>query len=114
MSQFHTDEYVDFLYRINPENANGYAREQQKCERLTSSTTRARYLQLNTRLCSDNVGDDSPIFDGLFEYCSISAGGSMGQSACRLLVRNSRLTTIYPVLPVLQRAQRDCPETSVI
>lgn len=28
----------------------------------------------------DNVGDDCPIFDGLFEYCSISAGGSMGES----------------------------------
>lgn len=27
----------------------------------------------------DNVGDDCPIFDGLFEYCSISAGGSMGK-----------------------------------
>lgn len=27
---------------------------------------------------ADNVGDDCPIFDGLFEYCSISAGGSMG------------------------------------
>lgn len=23
----------------------------------------------------DNVGDDCPVFDGLFEYCSISAGG---------------------------------------
>ena len=27
---------------------------------------------------SDNVGDDCPVFDGLFDYCSISAGGSMG------------------------------------
>lgn len=27
---------------------------------------------------TDNVGDDCPVFDGLFEYCSISAGGSMG------------------------------------
>lgn len=27
---------------------------------------------------ADNVGDDCPVFDGLFEYCSISAGGSMG------------------------------------
>jgi acetoin utilization deacetylase AcuC-like enzyme len=26
-----------------------------------------------------NVGDDCPVFDGLFEYCSISAGGSMGK-----------------------------------
>ena len=57
MSQFHTDEYVDFLHRITPENANQYAKEQVKY----------------------NVGDDCPIFDGLFEYCSISAGGSMGK-----------------------------------
>jgi len=27
----------------------------------------------------DNVGDDCPVFDGLFDYCSISAGGSMGE-----------------------------------
>ncbi|KAJ9106196.1 histone deacetylase [Naganishia friedmannii] len=61
MTQFHTDDYVEFLHRINPENANNYAREQLKY----------------------NVGDDSPIFDGLFEYCSISAGGSM-EGAARL------------------------------
>lgn len=38
---------------------------------------------LNYYLCTDghpdNVGDDCPVFDGLFEYCSISAGGSMGK-----------------------------------
>ncbi|OCF40254.1 histone deacetylase RPD3 [Kwoniella heveanensis CBS 569] len=61
MSQFHTDEYVDFLYRINPDNAQQFAKEQVKY----------------------NVGDDCPIFDGLFEYCSISAGGSM-EGAARL------------------------------
>jgi hypothetical protein len=32
MSQFHTDEYVDFLYRINPENASSYMKEQVKCK----------------------------------------------------------------------------------
>lgn len=26
-----------------------------------------------------NVGDDSPVFEGLFEYCGLSAGGSMGK-----------------------------------
>ncbi|WVQ93303.1 histone deacetylase RPD3 [Kwoniella sp. CBS 9459] len=61
MSQFHTDEYVDFLHRINPDNAQQFAKEQVKY----------------------NVGDDCPIFDGLFEYCSISAGGSM-EGAARL------------------------------
>lgn len=57
MSQFHSDDYVDFLYRVNPENVNAYSKELMKY----------------------NIGDDSPIFDGLFEYSSISAGGSMGE-----------------------------------
>ena len=30
-----------------------------------------------------NVGDDCPVFDGLFEFCGISAGGSM-EGAARL------------------------------
>lgn len=45
MTQFHTDDYIEFLHRINPENANNYAREQQKCtlkpykERIATSNT---------------------------------------------------------------------------
>ncbi|EMD41662.1 histone deacetylase complex catalytic component RPD3 [Gelatoporia subvermispora B] len=61
MTQFHSDEYVDFLSRITPLNMNSYMKEQHKY----------------------NVGDDCPVFDGLFEYCSISAGGSM-EGAARL------------------------------
>lgn len=34
---------------------------------------------------SVNVGEDCPVFDGLFEYCSISAGGSMGSSSLSFL-----------------------------
>ncbi|KAF8610472.1 histone deacetylase [Ceratobasidium sp. AG-I] len=61
MSQFHTDEYVEFLNKITPGNMNGFVKEQLKY----------------------NVGDDCPVFDGLFDYCSISAGGSM-EGAARL------------------------------
>ncbi|KZT06360.1 histone deacetylase [Laetiporus sulphureus 93-53] len=61
MTQFHSDEYVDFLSRITPSNMNNFTKEQHKY----------------------NVGDDCPVFDGLFEYCSISAGGSM-EGAARL------------------------------
>ncbi|KAH7914500.1 histone deacetylase complex catalytic component RPD3 [Hygrophoropsis aurantiaca] len=61
MTQFHSDEYVDFLSRITPSNMNTYIKEQHKY----------------------NVGDDCPVFDGLFDYCSISAGGSM-EGAARL------------------------------
>lgn len=28
--------------------------------------------------CLVNVGEDCPVFDGIFELCSISAGGSIG------------------------------------
>nr|CAG8584808.1 8410_t:CDS:10 [Entrophospora candida]CAG8591322.1 13037_t:CDS:10 [Entrophospora candida] len=55
MTRFHTDEYIDFLYRVTPLNV----------EELSQQQTRF------------NVGEDCPIFDGLFEFCSISAGGSI-------------------------------------
>jgi len=61
MTQFHTDEYIDFLQKVSPENMENYQREQTKF----------------------NVGDDCPVFDGLFEFCGISAGGSM-EGAARL------------------------------
>ncbi|KAL9082770.1 MAG: hypothetical protein Q9159_006183 [Coniocarpon cinnabarinum] len=64
MTQFHSDDYIDFLSRITPDNMDNYAKEQGKF----------------------NVGDDCPVFDGLFEFCGISAGGSM-EGAARL-VRN--------------------------
>lgn len=61
MTQFHTDEYVDFLKKVTPDNMEAYTKEQAKF----------------------NVGDDCPVFDGLFEFCGISAGGSM-EGAARL------------------------------
>ncbi|KAJ5130970.1 uncharacterized protein N7515_007009 [Penicillium bovifimosum] len=61
MTQFHTDEYIDFLSKVTPDNMDQFAKEQ------------SRY----------NVGDDCPVFDGLFEFCGISAGGSM-EGAARL------------------------------
>jgi histone deacetylase 1/2 len=61
MTQFHTDEYVEFLQKVTPENIDVFQKEQGKY----------------------NVGDDCPVFDGLFEFCAISAGGSM-EGAARL------------------------------
>ena len=53
MSRYHTDEYVQFLYSVTPQNYLEKAHD--------------RY----------NVGEDCPVFDGLFEFCSLSAGGSI-------------------------------------
>ncbi|KAF2822488.1 hypothetical protein CC86DRAFT_448258 [Ophiobolus disseminans] len=61
MTQFHTDEYIEFLHKVTPDNMDGFTKEQSKY----------------------NVGDDCPVFDGLFEFCGISAGGTM-EGAARL------------------------------
>lgn len=61
MCQFHTDEYIDFLSRVTPDNLDMFQKESVKF----------------------NVGDDCPVFDGLYEYSSISGGGSM-EGAARL------------------------------
>ncbi|ORZ41039.1 histone deacetylase 1/2 [Catenaria anguillulae PL171] len=55
ITRFHTDEYIDFLYRVTPDNMDLYAKHAQKF----------------------NVGEDCPVFDGLFDYSSISCGGSL-------------------------------------
>ena len=56
MSKFHTDEYVNFLSMVTPEN----------------------YRELTYNGYQFLVGDDNPPFEGVFEFCSISAGGSVG------------------------------------
>ena len=74
MCQFHTDEYIDFISRVNPDNLDLFTKEQIKF----------------------NVGDDCPVFDGLFEYCGISGGGSM-EGAARLNRGNVILLSIMLV-----------------
>lgn len=55
MTRFHSDEYIKFLSSVAPE--------------VTSNHT--------TSLCRFNVLEDCPVFDGLWEYCQIAAGGSL-------------------------------------
>ncbi|GAB4860662.1 Histone deacetylase 6 [Ancistrocladus abbreviatus] len=60
--RFHSDEYVDFLSSVSPEI-------------LTSTLTDHSH---NRHLKRFNVGDDCPVFHGLFPFCQASAGGSIG------------------------------------
>ncbi|GAA5852705.1 hypothetical protein JCM5353_002414 [Sporobolomyces roseus] len=73
MAQFHTDEYVDFLSRVTPDLVEAAAEGNGGNKTAGLAREMGRF----------NVGDDCPVFDGLFEYCSISAGGSM-EGAARL------------------------------
>ncbi|KAJ2604423.1 histone deacetylase [Coemansia sp. RSA 1722] len=61
MTQFHSDDYVDFLHRVTPENAAQFQRELSKY----------------------NFEEDCPVFDGMFDLFSLSAGSSM-EGAARL------------------------------
>ncbi|KAK0546748.1 hypothetical protein OC846_005143 [Tilletia horrida] len=58
MTRFHTDEYIDFLRMVTPETV------------AILSGDSARHLA--------GAGEDCPAFEGLWDFCSISAGGSIG------------------------------------
>ncbi|TBU44370.1 hypothetical protein BD309DRAFT_958643 [Dichomitus squalens] len=69
MTRFHTDEYINFLTKVTHENVR----------RLTYQGT--RFL----------IGEDNPPFEGVFEFSSISAGGSIA-AAKRLMEGQSDIT----------------------
>ncbi|KAL6713909.1 histone deacetylase [Lecanora helva] len=56
LKEFHRDDYIEFLQRVTP-----------------SDTT----FDPETQTYAYNTGDDCPIFDGLYEYCSSYAGASL-------------------------------------
>lgn len=55
MTRFHTQDYMDFLRNATPENLK----------------------QFNKQMLKFNVGEDCPVFDGLYEFCQLSSGGSL-------------------------------------
>ncbi|ORX66630.1 histone deacetylase [Linderina pennispora] len=55
MTRFHCDDYVKYLSRLTPELAE------------------VDPMQLNRYICTE----DCPVFDGVYEFSSISAGGSI-------------------------------------
>jgi len=54
-TKFHSDEYIDFLHRVNPDN-------------MKSLTEQLLYF---------NLGEDCPVFDGLFDFCKQYSAGSI-------------------------------------
>ncbi|GMI11154.1 hypothetical protein TrRE_jg8608 [Triparma retinervis] len=59
LTRFHSDDYVNFLRTITPDNMGDFARQ----------------------LARFNVGEDCPVFDGLFEFCQLYTSGSIGGAA---------------------------------
>jgi len=56
LSKFHSEEYMRFLKTITPDNMGEFSKQMQRF----------------------NVGDDCPVFEGLYQFCQASTGGSIG------------------------------------
>jgi histone deacetylase HOS2 len=54
--EFHSDDYIDFLVKVTPETVT----------KLPEST-----------LAHFNIGDDCPVFDGMYDYSTIYAGATL-------------------------------------
>ena len=61
LTAFHTDEYIQFLKDVSPENM--------------------QETQYRSVLDRHNICEDCPIFDGLYEYCQTYTGGSLAGAA---------------------------------
>ncbi|KAK9734534.1 hypothetical protein RND81_04G146300 [Saponaria officinalis] len=55
LAQFHSEDYVEFLHRVTPDNQEEFMAEMAKFK----------------------LGDDCPVFDNMFEFCQIYAGGTI-------------------------------------
>ena len=82
MTYFHTDEYVEFLRLITPDNqartaraAPGPSRPGAPAPALTPLLPQHEHMRQLKRF---NVGEDCPVFDGLFQFCQTYSGGSVG------------------------------------
>ncbi|KAF3920025.1 hypothetical protein ABW21_db0204204 [Orbilia brochopaga] len=56
LADFHRDDYLDFLKRVTPHNTDEFPADV---------------------ITKYNIGDDCPIFDGLFDFASIYTGASL-------------------------------------
>lgn len=104
MTKFHSDDYIKFLRSIRPDNMSDYNKQMQRCK-LAFQRTSFKYsmffididkkckalswtffqrnllpfLKYFFLFCTVNVGEDCPVFDGMYEFCQLSTGGSVGK-----------------------------------
>ncbi|CAA6665597.1 unnamed protein product [Spirodela intermedia] len=76
--RFHSDDYVDFLSSVTPEAVSAAAAVAGGGLGVDSSASSSSAVSNAKQLKRFNVGEDCPVFDGLFDFCRASAGGSIG------------------------------------
>lgn len=78
MTKFHSDDYISFLRRVSPDNIEDLQKQLQRCTLASSALSIRAGKMLTTCTKIVNVGEDCPVFHGMYEFCQISAGGSLG------------------------------------
>jgi histone deacetylase 1/2 len=87
LTQFHSDDYINFLRIISPGNFLIFTSLISSSFPLfppppLSSTHPLDNMGEYTRqLQRFNVGEDCPVFDGIFEFCQLYTSGSIGGAA---------------------------------
>lgn len=106
MTKYHSDDYIKFLRSIRPDNMSEYSKQMQRCEYFPftgSNWLSRRTAPLFLPSCfAVNVGEDCPVFDGLFEFCQLSVGGSVGEwepyfALMSVQFSTRRLTLLLPL-----------------
>ncbi|KAN0030396.1 hypothetical protein ACTA71_010161 [Dictyostelium dimigraforme] len=59
LTNFHSDDSINFLKLVTPDNMHDYSKQLVKC---------------------NLVREDCPVFDGMYNFCQISSGGSIGSA----------------------------------
>lgn len=67
--EFHAEDYVNFLKRINPGIIDDYKDQMAKC---------FLYCFRMIILVALSNEADNPIFDGIYDFCSMYCGASIG------------------------------------
>ncbi len=100
VTKFHSDDYIDFLRLVTPDNMNEYSKQLIRCKDFYIALRRFQsitalfmnlLLLLLVPFATVNVGEDCPVFDGMFQFCQISAGGSLGT----ITISELRISSIF-------------------
>lgn len=83
MTRFHSEDYMSFLQSATPENLKHYNKQMLKCLFYFYKIKKMHFLV--------NVGEDCPVFDGLYEFCQLSSGGSL----CKQLFNLSHFFRLF-------------------
>ncbi|KAI8800767.1 hypothetical protein BJ742DRAFT_745047 [Cladochytrium replicatum] len=83
MCDFHSEDYIDFLKRYGA-TARRWGRP-KKIRAVTPDNHTNQSMQQHLQKFRLAVEDDCPVFAGLYDFCSISAGGSL--EAARRIAR---------------------------